>query len=295
MDQKREWVYDKYSENQIIQHKVKSIIAQKKTKFQEIEILDLYNFGASVFIDRIPQSSSRDEWIYHECLAHPAVLLNKKKEHINVLILGTGEGAVSRELLKHESVDKIVSIDVDYEAVQLFKKNLPNMHKGSFSNKKVQLLYENAVDFLKKTDEKFDVIISDITDVGFFNLGAKEINNQLDFYRLINKSLTKNGILAMHLDELGEMNFSKYIKFKKLVSKVFKASYSYRVLIPFFMRQWGFLILTNDLRVNPLNLSVKDFDNLLSGSKIKDLKYINSRTIYSIFSFPNELREILKK
>lgn len=194
----QEWAEDAYCKNEIIRHRIKEVIVQEQTPFQKVEIYDLFDYGLSLFIDGIPQSAVKDEWIYHECLIHPAMVCSQQNSSFRVLVLGAGEGASLRELLKYEFIQDIDAIDVDRQAVQLFQKYLKEMHHNSYNHKKVNLQFKNAGDFLKRTVNQYDVIISDITDVNFFNLGAEEAHKQADFYELIKRRLKPNGILAMH-------------------------------------------------------------------------------------------------
>ena len=129
---KGNWYVDDYLPNTQTYHRIRKKVIRKKTKFQLIEILDLYDFGRSLFINGNPQSCEGSEWVYHECLVHPALLLGPVKKKKRVLVLGAGEGATARELLKYKSVSRITLVDVNKEAMDIFKKYLPMMHKGSF-------------------------------------------------------------------------------------------------------------------------------------------------------------------
>ncbi len=293
MKKNKIWAYDRYSRNQVIKHGVKKVLIKTKTKFQEIEILDLFNFGVSIFMDKIPQSSSIDEWIYHECLVHPAMSFIKKKKELKILVLGTGEGATLREVLKYPGVDKVVSVDIDKEAVEIFKEKLPFMHKNSFYDKRVDLVYGNAVDFLGQIDKKFDIIISDITSQDHFGLGSDINREKSNFYELVGKRLKRGGVFVLHVEELGDINFDKYLNFKSVVDNFFNFSYSYRVLVPFFMRYWGFLILSNDLAINPFEMKIEKVTRLIEERKAKSLRYINPRTLLALFSFPEEIKKKL--
>ncbi|MBI3250579.1 MAG: methyltransferase domain-containing protein [Candidatus Andersenbacteria bacterium] len=281
----QEWAEDAYCKNEIIRHRIKEVIVQEQTPFQKVEIYDLYDYGLSLFIDGIPQSATKDEWIYHECLVHPAMVCSQHNHNFRVLVLGAGEGASLRELLKYDHIKNIDAIDVDRQAVQLFQKHLKEMHHNSYDHQKVNLQFRNAGDFLKSTVNQYDVIISDITDVNFFNLGAAEAREQADFYELIKKRLKTNGILAMHSSELTEIHYHKHLAMSKLLHNIFANVFSYRVYVPFFECSWGFLLATNDQALNPLDMTENQFEKRMD-SKIS-LKYITPRNLRSIFTVPN--------
>lgn len=57
------------------------------------------------------QSAENDEFIFHESLIHPALLSHPNPK--SVFVGGGGEGATSREILRHKSVEKLVMVDID--------------------------------------------------------------------------------------------------------------------------------------------------------------------------------------
>jgi len=65
----------------------------------------------TLFLDGKVQSSEVDEWVYHELLVHPAMLMHPNPK--TVFICGGGEGATAREVLRHKSVEKLVMVDID--------------------------------------------------------------------------------------------------------------------------------------------------------------------------------------
>jgi len=279
---KQKWIKDEYCKNEIIHHRIKKTILNEKTFFQEIQIVDLFDYGRSLFIDGIPQSSAKDEFIYHESLIHPAIILVSKRKDLKVLILGTGEGATIRELLKYKFIKKIDAVDIDKKAIQIYRKYLKGVHHNSYDNKKVRLVFEGAIEFLKNSKEKYDIIISDITDVDFFDLGEKEIYKQEDFYKLIRARLKNSGILAMHSSELTFIHNKKHKDLKKSVKKVMTNVYSYSVYVPFFECQWGFLLATKNNKIRPDIMTEDDFSKKID--KSINLRFIDKKVLRSIFN-----------
>jgi len=265
---KQKWYIDKYLPNYRGYYLIKKVLFEKKTKFQKIQIFDLFDFGKSLVIDNIAQSSEKDEFIYHECLIHPALILQSARKKIEILVLGAGEGATLRELLKYKNVKKITTVDIDKEAVEIFKKFLPEMHQGSFNDKRVNLVIASAEDFLLNTDKKYDVIFSDISDFSYFNLGSTAKKSQINFYKLINQKLNKDGIFVMHTSDFSEVNYKDHFKLKKTLEKVFPKVYSYRAYISFFDDYWGFLISSPNPKFNPNNISEKFIRNKNKSRKI---------------------------
>src|SRR4051812_44514195 len=94
---------------------VKSVLAEKKSKFQDLKVVDLEGFGRTLITDSFTQSAQSDEALYHETLCHPALIMHPHPRH--VMICGGGEGSCLREVLKHNTVTKVVMVDLDKDLV----------------------------------------------------------------------------------------------------------------------------------------------------------------------------------
>jgi len=288
---KKNWYTDRYSKNLHTSFKIKKVLFEKKTKFQKIQIFDLFGFGKSLITDGITQSAQKDEFIYHESLIHPALILQPANKELEILVLGAGEGATLRELLKYKNVKKITTVDIDKEAVEIFKKFFPEMHQGSFDDKRVDLIIDGAEKFLLKTRKKYDVIFSDISDFTFFNLGSTAKKSQEAFYKLIYKRLNKNGFFVMHTSNFSEITNKEHFDLKKILDKIFPKVFSYRAYVPFFADFWGFLISSPDKKFNPLKISAGETKKRIEKSKLKEkLKYFSPEIFQSLFSLPPFLK-----
>ena len=157
------WFHDHFGKSEIHLHGITRWLAEAETPFQHIEIGISPYFGKIIVIDGDVQSSVADEYVYHECLVHPAMLAHPNPK--NVLILGGGEGATLREILKHKSVERVVMCDIDRIAIDMFKQHLPEWHQGAFDDPRTELLHRDARAYLEKAaNGEFDVIISDLTE-----------------------------------------------------------------------------------------------------------------------------------
>jgi spermidine synthase len=130
-----------------------------------------------VFLDGVMQSRRSGDAAYHEALVHPAMFAHENPKR--VAIIGGGEGATLREVLKHKTVEKVVMIEIDEQMVALSREFLPewsdcSMLEGSagscFDDPRVELYCEDAFAWFidrfggKAEDnvgEQFDVIIMD--------------------------------------------------------------------------------------------------------------------------------------
>ena len=113
----------------------------------------------------------------------------------NILVLGGGDGMAVREILKYNDVEKIVLVDLDPAVTELGAQNnhLKRINKGSLFNEKVSVINHDAFVYLKTTDMKFDLIISDLPDPNNVSLARLY---SLEFYRYLERKLKSNGLFV---------------------------------------------------------------------------------------------------
>ena len=139
---KQLWFTDRITEHERHDHGIKKWIVRKRTRIQNIEIAELFSFGRCLIIDDDIQSCETDEFIYHEALVHPAMILHGSPA--KVLILGGGEGATLREVLKYKTVAKATMVDIDRTVIDLCKEYMPRLSAGAFDDRRTELIIEDA-------------------------------------------------------------------------------------------------------------------------------------------------------
>ncbi|MBR6901022.1 MAG: methyltransferase domain-containing protein, partial [Synergistaceae bacterium] len=155
------WITEYSSENLKLSMRVKEFLHAEKTEYQELMIADTYQYGRVLMLDGAYQLTEHDEFTYSEMMAHVPLCAHKNPE--KVLIIGGGDGAIMREVLKHECVKKCTLIDIDKKVAECSQKFLP-LAGNSFNNSRADFKCMEAMKFIKETDEKFDVVIVDSTD-----------------------------------------------------------------------------------------------------------------------------------
>lgn len=281
------WFIDKDSDNKWIYYLVKKHVLSTKTKFQQVEIIDTYNLGRVVVLDDKIQSAELYEFIYHEALVHPAMLLHPDPK--NILILGGGEGATLREVLKHPTVEKVVMIDIDEEFVKLCKEYLKKWHRGSFKNQKVELFFNDAMEYVKKTKLKFDVIIADISDPA--EEGPARLLYQKEFYYLIKRILVSDGIFVTHATDVSYTSKGISAQIFKTLADIFPVAEFYYEYIPSFSSLWAFTVASS--KYNPGQISSSVVSTRLKERKLKNLSYYDPETHRRLFSLPKCIRKLL--
>ncbi len=222
---------------------VRSFLFTGQTAFQGVAILDTQEYGKMLVIDGRTQSAEEDEYIYHEALVHPAMLTHPDPRR--VLILGGGEGATLREVLRYRSVERVVMVDIDQELVELCQKWLPEWHQGAFQDPRVELVFADGKDYVEHAPTDFDVVIIDICDA--LEEGPALALYTESFYRDVQRRLTSGGLLVVQAMELSGLDYADHLKVRDTLLRVFPVVRSYATFIPSFWADWGFLIASDGL------------------------------------------------
>jgi len=279
------WVSDRTSSGDGYCYSVSRILVWKRTAFQDLAIVDTPSFGKALLLDGNWQSCTADEFLYHEPLVHPAMLWHGKPRR--VAILGGGEGATLREVLRWKSVDRAVLVDLDGEVVDACKEHLGEMHQGAFADLRVELVVEGARTWLDSSDERFDVIISDLSepleDGPAFELFTRE------YFLKIRATLGQDGVFALQAGSVAPNDIGLFARVANTVSSVFRSVRPYTSAIPSFASPWGFLIASDrPLQPLPENDSI---DRFLAENTEGSLRMLDGAALAGLFMISRHIRE----
>lgn len=189
MSDKSLWVSEKWEDVET-RYRVTSVLYEEKTAFQHVMVAESLAYGRMLLLDGIVQTTEKDEFIYHEMMAHVPLLAHPRPE--TVLIIGGGDGGVLREVLKHPTVKKAVMVEIDAGVVDLSRRYFPTISRGAFADARVELVFDDGAAFVERADGAYDVIIVDSPDP----VGPAKVLFAEAFYRHAAGMLTKNGILV---------------------------------------------------------------------------------------------------
>jgi len=281
----KDWLVDKDSKHRWIYHRIKRYVVSTQTRFQKVELIDTYDLGRVVVVDNRIQSAEADEFIYHEVLVHPSMIAHPNPKI--VLILGGGEGATLREVLKYPTVEKVVMVDIDEEFVNICKKFLRNWHRDSFNDKRVELIFADAKEYIRKTKSFFDVVIADFTDP--VEKGPAQELYTRKFYLSVKRALMPDGIFVTHA--AGVFYTAQeciYMKILKTLTDIFPFADFYYDYIPSYSSLWGFAI--GSIKYRPEYIPSITLQKRLSKRGIDNLSYYDQETHNRLFSLPKFLR-----
>lgn len=166
-----------------------------------------------LFLDGIIQSTLYGDAPYHESIVHPAMITHRDPKR--VAIIGGGEGATLREVLKYKSVKEVVILEIDEELVKICAEYMPEWSdctdiegtdaKSCFEDSRARVIFVDAFRWMidnfdsvagGETEDKFDVIIMDALDPNTSVEIAGGLYNDTSFVDSLFNGLTEAGVVS---------------------------------------------------------------------------------------------------
>jgi len=283
------WVTEHVSPYDVYHHGIKKVFIHKETAFQEMAIVESGSSGKALVLDGKWQSCTGDEFMYHEPLVHPACLIQGRPK--NVLVLGGGEGATVREVLKWDSVENVTMIDIDGEVVEACKEYLEEMHQGAFDDPRLTLHITDALKYIDETPLKWDVVISDLSDPieegPSFKLFTKE------YFERIKAILSDDGVFTVQAGPVSPMEMNLHVRLINTLKAVYPHVHSYASYVPSYVSPWGFGIARNSAfstRFEP-----EDVDKVLADKTTQQFKMFDGISLLGMFHNPKHIRDAIEK
>ena len=163
---------------------VNDVLEDFKSKVgQHIEILDLEQFGKSLFIDGEIQVATTDEHLYSSTFVGAGLKLNNDNER--AAIIGGGDGGVARECIS-KNFNFIDWYELDPEVVEVCKKHLGEIGKKATEKNSVKCIWGDAFESIKSAkDDTYDHIFLPL------NLYSQTLQLIFDWERLPLPNLLK--------------------------------------------------------------------------------------------------------
>ncbi|MEY2859288.1 MAG: hypothetical protein RLZZ74_3601, partial [Cyanobacteriota bacterium] len=281
------WINEYITPWDIYTHGVTKILAHCQTQFQEMYIVETGAFGKGLVLDGKWQSCTVDEFIYHEALVHPPLIAHQNPKR--VLVLGGGEGATIREILRWNCVEEVTMIDIDGEVVEACKQHLPEMHQNAFDDPRVKLMIADALEVLDTTTETWDIIISDLSDPiesgPSFALFTKEYITKLK------RVLNPGGYVMVQAGPISPPEVKDHARLVNTLKAVFNNVTSLSAPTPSYGRAWGFAMCSESAIA--LQPSPADVDQLLQTKTIGGYRFIDGISLLGIMQTPLYIRQAI--
>ena len=281
------WLNEQITPYDIYKHGVREVLVHKKTRFQEMHIIDTGTYGKALLLDGLWQSSSGDEFLYHEPLVHPACVNHNTPKQ--VLLLGAGEGATLREVLKWRSIERVVMVDIDAEVVEACREHLAEVHQGAFDDPRAELIIGDALDYLDESDDRWDIIISDLSDPiedgPSFMLFTKE------YFEKCRRVLKANGYFVVQAGSVAPTQIEMHARLTNTVQAIFPNVVSYCSYIPTYGEPWGFIMgSTEEIDLHPDPAAI---DAQLAAETTGDFRMFDGVTLLGLMHPPKHIREAI--
>jgi len=261
---------------------------RKKSSFQKVEIYDTYQYGKMLTCDGVAMCAEADEYAYHEMIVHVPMLTHPNPK--NVLVIGGGDGGTVRELVKHDSLEKVTLVEIDEVVIEASKMHLPTL-SSAFDHSKLDLHISDGIQYVKKSpDQSFDIVIVDSTDpVG----PAKGLFTET-FYRDVHRVLKPEGLMITQ-SESPRFTISVFQDIYQCYRKVFgkDSVHCYLAYIPIYPSgMWSFsYCIRGD--IHPIkNL---DQQRVKQFSAEHNLQYYSDQIHYAAFILPQFVKDLLKE
>lgn len=254
------------------------VLHASQSNFQKIEVVESLDFGKMLILDNVINLTERDEFVYHEMLAHISMFSHPNPQE--VLIIGGGDGGTAREVIKHTGVKGIQLVEIDEEVISVCKQHFPSL-AVALDHPKVNVEVRDAIEYMKDIRDRFDIILIDSTDPVIEQSGGLF---RAPFYRDCLKALTEQGILAAQVGDIGfETNLVLGV-FSRL-KEVFPVTRIYLAPIPSYtIVPYAFAFCSKSVRPEA-RLGLSRFDRRLQ------TRYYNPQIHQAAFALSEHLRK----
>jgi len=227
-----------------------------------------------LYLNKIKNISSIDEFLFYEPFAHSAAFINPPK---NVLILGGENGCLSRELLKYDIIQNIDLVPYDFELLSVCMNDriMKKINQNSLSNPKITIKNFPVLNFITQHNEMYDIIFIDLPDPR--NLELNQFYT-IEFYKFISDNLNDGGLF---ITQAGSPYFATKA-FLTIENTIQSAGFNtlpiHNQIIT--LGEWGWVIGSKSLNTNTIKnlLSQADFSSL-------NTRWLNNEAIQLITSF----------
>ncbi|WP_077616749.1 polyamine aminopropyltransferase [Caenibacillus caldisaponilyticus] len=262
------WLTEDEKENLKLSYRAKKVIHSEQSPYQHVMILDTYDFGPTLVLDGVVQTTSMDGFIYNEMITHIPLLTHPDPK--NVLIIGGGDCGAAREVTKYPNVERIDMVEIDQLVVKLCKKHLQAV-SGNLSDPRVNFIFNDGTQFVKNHENTYDVIIVDSSDP----IGPAEQLFSLAFYQDIYRALKPDGLMVCQSQSpIFHMPVLKQTY--ERIRSLFPITKVYTAVVPTYPGGlWSFTL--GSKKHEPIELD-KKWD--------KEAKYVNEGILASCFNLP---------
>lgn len=190
MDYKQYFIEDHPGQHTLFGYKIKAKLHEEQTPYQKIEIYDTETFGHLMVIDGFTMLTARDNFLYHEMIAHPAIFTHPHPK--DVIIIGGGDCGTLQEVLKHPEITTVWQVDIDERVTRLSELYFPELCRAN-QDPRAHFYFGDGVQWVQAAPaDSADIVIIDSTDP----LGPGEKLFTSQFYTECYRMLRNHGLIV---------------------------------------------------------------------------------------------------
>ncbi|MGA8099862.1 MAG: hypothetical protein WB810_14495 [Candidatus Cybelea sp.] len=281
-----QWYVEEFAPAEQHHHALDQLYYSGRSEFQKIAVVRSPIFGKMLVIDGDTQSAQADERIYHEALVHPA--LAAASDRREVLILGGGEGATLREVLRCPDVTRCTMVDIDGLVIELSKKYLPEWSAGAFDDPRARTIVGDALQFMREDSQRYGVVISDLTEPLEDSPSNPLFNDAV--FGSIKSRLAEGGVYVLQASTGAVVNAALHCKMARTLRRHYAHVVSFATHVPAFDTEWAFLACSDRIDLAKLDPELIDvYSARLRGESF----FYDSITHRRLFALPLYLRRML--
>jgi spermidine synthase len=272
------WFTELQNANLSLGLRIKKILHSEQTEYQTMDVVETVQYGNLLVLDGCVMTTDKDEFVYHEMLAH--VALHTHPNPKKVLVVGGGDGGVIREAIKHPTVEKAVLAEIDGRVIEVSKQFFPQIASALTGNPRVEVQVTDGIQYVKDHPGEFDVIFVDSTDpigpaVGLF---AKE------FYQSVHRALKDDGLFVAQT-ESPFVNQDLIRHVFQDVRATFPITELYLAYVPTYPTgMWSFTL--GSKQYHPLRDQ--------QPARVQDTKYYTADVHRAAFALPRFVEELVR-
>lgn len=183
------WFSESHTEDVKLSLRVKKHLVSEKSAYQKIDVFETPEFGRVLVLDGNIMLTERDEFIYDEMITHVPMAVHPNIT--DVLVIGIGDGGVIKELSRYDQIKRIDLVEMDEMVADVCRKYLPE-NASRLDDERVHIYYDNALKFIRRCENQYDLIIVDSNDP----YGPSEGLFTREFYGNCYKALKGDGIMV---------------------------------------------------------------------------------------------------
>lgn len=276
------WHIDHHSPHRGLTFECTQNLYSETSRYQKIDIVATPEFGKVMLLDGVLMVTEKDEFVYHEMLAHPSLFTHPKPER--VLIIGGGDCGTLTRVLQHPEVKEVVQVELDEMVTRVAKDYFPQL-TACIDDPRAKLIFDDGIAYLKECEERFDVILIDSTDP----VGAAEGLFRKSFFADCHRALKEDGILCLQSE-------SPWIDSLRPVISI--VNRDLKTLFP-IVRAYSAAIQTYQAGLWLFQMASKQYDPLDPSLRAKiegfasSTRYYDADLHYGAFTLPRFVKELL--